>query len=334
MNKRNDLLDVFKYFAAICIIFVHSKFPGVAGSVIAMVADSGVSFFFLISGYACYGKKDEMTVKIWKRFRRNGIILLFTAAAYFVFTFLFRYISGNGFEAFVDKLRDPKTYLMMVTVGDFDFILGIPLWYMVALLYCYLIFLLIVKLNLKGILIFAAIPLLLIKICFEIFIKTMPEISWHFGNNAIIGALPVMLLGYLIACYKDRIKIKNSILLLICSISVVLICLTVIFRFGGYVFAEPFSILLATSVFLFAIENPDLKCDEKIAKLGREDSLYIYLFHYMIALLITFFVKNYLAYTMLIRCILPLFNAVLVIISAKLISVSVRRISGKKGVNV
>ena len=332
MNNRNVFIDFLKYFAAVGIIFVHSKFPGVAGSVISTVFGSGVCFFFLVSGYSCYGKKDEMIDKIWKRFKRNGLILLFTAAAYFVFAFLMRYFNNIGFEGFIAKLRNPKTYLMIAVFGDFDFIFGIPLWFMVDLLYCYLIFILIVKLDLKKTLVIAIVPLLILKICIEIYVKSMPELSWHWGNSALLGALPFMLLGYLIACYKDKIRLSNLSLLIFTAVSLVLICLTVIFRIGGFVFAEPFCILLATSVFLFSVNNPDVNCNERIAKLGKEDSLYIYLFHYMIALFITFYVNRIFGNTMLIRCILPVFNTVIVIILARLIALTVKSITARKSI--
>ena len=75
---RNNSIDCWKFIAAIGVIFVHVPFDGPLGHICTSIGICGVAFFYLISGYACYGDKDETCPKIKKRFIRNGLITLLT----------------------------------------------------------------------------------------------------------------------------------------------------------------------------------------------------------------------------------------------------------------
>ena len=88
MSDRNGFIDFWKFFFAIGVILVHIPLPGVYGNIGTAVGVCGVGFFYLISGYACYGPdKKEMCSKILKRFWRNGIITLITIIIYLVFAY-------------------------------------------------------------------------------------------------------------------------------------------------------------------------------------------------------------------------------------------------------
>lgn len=280
MNERNGILDFWKYIAAIGVILVHIPFPGFWGLSCSAIGLSGVCLFFLISGYACYGDSKVMTGKILKRFKRNGVITLITVTVYFISAF-FAYQRENALIRFEQMLINPMTYIRMLLLGDFEFIFGYQLWFMMALLICYLIFLFIVRINMRKIVLIALVPLLLLRITVSIW-EGLSDGSWFWSSNAIVGALPMMLLGYTIAIYKDKLKkITDFSLIVILLVSAVLMLFTSNYLIAGICFSQPFIMLTATALFVYAINHSSDHVFKPIEKLGREDSLYIYLSHYL-----------------------------------------------------
>lgn len=94
VSKRNDHLDFWKFIAAIGVILVHIHIPGATGSILASTGLWGTIYFFLISGYACYGEKETIGGKIKKRWKRNAAVTVIIVAAYIAFTILRKYYVG------------------------------------------------------------------------------------------------------------------------------------------------------------------------------------------------------------------------------------------------
>ena len=80
ISNRNYNWDFWKFIAAVGVILVHAPYKGNLGSILSSVGVLGVSFFYLISGYACYGEPEKMCPKIRKRLLRNGIITVLAVA--------------------------------------------------------------------------------------------------------------------------------------------------------------------------------------------------------------------------------------------------------------
>ena len=55
IGDRNYCMDFIKGIACICVVFMHCEFPGQVGVVIQTVSRFCVSFFFMVSGYYCFG---------------------------------------------------------------------------------------------------------------------------------------------------------------------------------------------------------------------------------------------------------------------------------------
>ena len=70
MTKRNYFLDFWKFIAALGVIMVHVPYGGKLGATLACVGNWGVSFFFLISGYMCFGDREKVCGKIARRFNQ------------------------------------------------------------------------------------------------------------------------------------------------------------------------------------------------------------------------------------------------------------------------
>lgn len=324
MSDRNGFIDFWKFFFAIGVILVHIPLPGVYGNIGTAVGVCGVGFFYLISGYACYGPdKKEMCSKILKRFWRNGIITLITIIIYLVFAY-FEKKASRDVGMMIFKLKQPVTYLRMFLLGDFEYFYGSALWFMIALLQGYLIFYLIVRFNLKK-LVYILTPVFLIaRIVVDSYVNSFP-VSWHISANLIIGALPMMLLGYVIADQKERLsKISNSAVIVIAIVSAVAMFLAVNLKVGKIDISQPFKILCGASIFIYGIKNPQSHILRPVEKLGREDSLYIYLFHFIILVALSNWMYSKTSDMRVISWQLPLLVIIVSVVFARILSVIIR----------
>ena len=281
MGKRNYFLDFWKFIAAIGVIIVHVPFNNIAGTLGTAVGTWGLGLFALISGYACYGVKDVMCGKVIRRLKRNGIITAISVAAYLVFSyFIYR---GDGMKAaWVYQFKKPMTYVNMIFVGDLEFFYGSALWYIIGLLWCYVIFYILLKINRKKVFYILLPVFLILRIVVDTYVNSYGA-NWHYSGNALVGVLPMMLLGYVIADKKDTLmKIPTWVLILSAVVSAAAMFLSVCYDVAGLNISQVFKIICATFVFLIGIKKPDWYVIKPLAFLGREDSLYIYLCHFMI----------------------------------------------------
>lgn len=281
MGKRNYFLDFWKFIAAIGVIIVHVPFNNIAGTLGTAVGTWGLGLFALISGYACYGGKDVMCGKVIRRLKRNGIITAISVAAYLVFSyFIYR---GDGMKAaWVYQFKKPMTYVNMIFVGDLEFFYGSALWYIIGLLWCYVIFYILLKINRKKVFYILLPVFLILRIVVDTYVNSFGA-NWHYSGNALVGVLPMMLLGYVIADKKDTLmKIPTWVLILSAVVSAAAMFLSVCYDVAGLNISQVFKIICATFVFLIGIKKPDWYVIKPLAFLGREDSLYIYLCHFMI----------------------------------------------------
>ena len=171
------------------------------------------------------------------------------------------------------ELKKPVTYLKMIFAGDFEFFYGSALWYMVGLLYSYIIFYFLVRFNLKKV-IYVMLPVFIIlRIVVDSYVNSF-NANWHWSGNALVGVLPMMLIGYVLADQKEKIlKIPTWVLILGAVITAASMFVLVCVKVGKLDISQPFKMLCGSFVFA-------------IAFLGREDSLYIYQFHFMILVLL------------------------------------------------
>ncbi|MBR7079305.1 MAG: acyltransferase [Treponema sp.] len=333
-EQRNGIIDFWKFVSAIGVILVHIPLPGVYGKIGTAVGVCGVGFFYIISGYACYGPdKNVMCSKIMRRFKRNGIITIIAVAIYFLFAFIAAKYFGNrqDFLLFKQYVKNPNSFIRMILLGDFEFIYGSALWFMVALLYGYLIFYVIVRFELKKA-VYVLTPILLIaRIVVDSYVNSFP-VSWHISANLLIGALPMMFLGYVIADKKESLcKISNPVLIILCIVSAALMFVTVIFKVGRIDISQPFKILCAASIFVHGIKNSRSHILKPVEKLGREDSLYIYLSHFIIIVLLSEWIYSFYYNEKILSWQLPLLVIIATLIFSRLLSLLVKGIGKLAG---
>lgn len=282
VSGRNYNWDFWKFIAAVGVILVHAPYKGNLGSILSSLGVLGVSFFYLISGYACHGEPEKMCPKIRKRLLRNGIITVLAVAWALAFSY---YAMSLEHTEILWKmaLKKPITYVRMILLGDFEFFYGSHLWFMVALLYCYVIFYILVRFRLKKVIYVLTPIFLLARIVVETYVNSYSGVSWHWSANALIGGLPMMLLGYVIADKKEKlVKIPTWILILGIVLSAGAVFAAMCFKVGKFNVFQPFNILCSSLVLILGAKKPHWSVIRPLSYLGRKDSLYIYLFHFYI----------------------------------------------------
>ena len=285
VTTRNNSIDCWKLIAAIGVIFVHVPFDGALGNILTSIGICGVAFFYIISGYACYGDKEEVCPKIRKRLLRNGIITLITVTIYMIFCILQKK-QNHEYNWWIRQFRQPQTWLRMLFLGDFEMMYGSHLWFMIALLWSYVIFYFIARFNLKKAACIACPIFLIIRFIVDSYVNSF-NADWHLSGNLIVGALPVMLLGYLIADKKERLMQLTDFVLIISTVLLAAaMFVTVNFRIGKIDISQIFKTFCAASLFLLCLKRPSPRFVTIPAKLGREDSLYIYLFHFLLIVIL------------------------------------------------
>lgn len=280
---RNRCLDFFKGIAALGVIFVHISFPGAFGKCMSTVGSCGVMLFFLISGYHAFGTREEMCPKLMKRFRRN---LLITAIALLVY-FAVEALSHTGsMERWLRNFTEPKLWLRMFVFNDLDIINAAPLWFMLALLYAYLIFWLMYRLNLQRSAKFAMPLFVLLRIGLETY-KYATNGDWRICSNVIVAALPLMLVGYCIAEQRERLMKIPAWSYAVCAvISAVILFLLVVSDPFRYNITQPFKLSVVVSAFIFALKKPALRIFPPLCALGGKYSLHVYLWHMPVIVLL------------------------------------------------
>lgn len=324
VDKRNHFLDFFRFIAAVGIILVHIKFRGALGSVLASVGLWGVAFFAVISGYACHGDNREvMSAKILKRLRRTAVTTALTLFCYAVFSFFFMK-SLDQADLWIQGFTDPWSYLRMVILGDFDFFYAGTFWYLAALIYSYVIFYFLVRFNHKKLIYILTPVTLILRIIVDTYVRSF-YVSWHMSANWLIGVLPMMLLGYVIADQKERLeKIPVSFLISGSVLSAAAVMTASCVKLFGFDFSQVFIILCAAFVFITGIRKPDLYICKPVAYLGKEDSLYIYLIHVIVILLLRN-ILNCLPVSKNALCwLLPAASVIFSVLTARLISLAIK----------
>ena len=131
---RNKLLDLIRLIAAFMVILIHAPLPGVAGQAVESVSRVAVPLFFMVSGYYAWGKSKEALMNSAKK---TAALLLWSTAVYFVWGALWSLYQGTAVTYFTSILS--VRTLVETVVFNNGSLLG-HLWFLLALLYCYLLY--------------------------------------------------------------------------------------------------------------------------------------------------------------------------------------------------
>lgn len=286
--ERNHFLNLLKCFACMAIVFIHVRFPGDVGTIIAYMSSWAVPLFMMISGYYAFGCGEHVIKRRLIKFVR---ILGF---GLIVFTIL------NASIAYKDQcleawLKEALSLFSLVKLLVFCSIKdALPLWYMVAMIETYLFWWVIVRKKGENNLVKYTWILFVLSVLTDITVQTF-GIRSEYSVLFFFKALPWFMLGYMLkrdsSSFLDRFRNGQ-----LCSwiLTVEFVCLLLVSLnlplcalIGGL-----FSAMAAPSLMLLCVRNESLKVPRFFSYTGDKLSLFIYIFHVPISKLIHYTVVH------------------------------------------
>lgn len=187
MKQRNSNIDIVKGIACIAVIIIHYNIPNrYRGVIIKTACRFAVPFFFFVSGYYLLTREGKLDRRSVMRKLRHIFSLLTTASAfYFIYTVLFnmKYARSWNVKAYTLKLMT-KGKIVKFFVSNDPFVYS-HLWFLLALIYCYLLVLLFCFLSRKETCSAAY------CLCLSLFLLIGYTCLGEFGKFFIPGSFPI-----------------------------------------------------------------------------------------------------------------------------------------------
>lgn len=272
-NKRNAWLDLIKLIASFMVVFIHIDFPGRFGIVVDAIARFAVPLFFAVSGFFSLNASAK-TIK--RRLKKIVVIYLIATAIYHVYNAI-----NVGFIEYITSTFTLRNLLAFI-------FLNVPfssshLWFLLALIYVYLIWLLILKFSFsnKRIFILSVALLLIHLILGEVLTIFNVRVPILIVRNFIYMGFPFFVFGYFANKYKEKLaKTNNLVLVLIMALGCIESALI-------YLFFDYLEIYVGSLLCLYALFVIAIKCEQK--PLGRfwtlisQTSTDVYILHILVS---------------------------------------------------
>ena len=332
-NKTNYCILFFEIIAAIFIVFLHIKFPSLFGEVVEMIARFGVPFFFMVSGFFLFSNPnidiEQLKKKILRRLLRLIVILLISTIIYLAYEL---YMNRAYLTVFLGNIFSAKRLVAFFLFNEPFF--GGHLWFILALIYCYIFILIFIKWFIgKNFLLYFISSFLLLNILLNIvfyqFNFSICGISlshYWFFRNWILEGLPFVCLGVLLRRNSNRlINIKTELVVAVLVISFIAMILEAFF-YRKVLNASPifcvFNIVFCSSIFVLAIKKPLLLSECFLFKIKGKWTTILYVIHPLFITIVSF-VFNAIKFNGLVAdYIMPLVVALLSCVVSILISIA------------
>ena len=277
---KNHCLNVWKGIAAFAVVLIHCTLPGVPGEIIKGIARFAVPLFFLISGYFAYGREDAVL-----RRRESHIFRLYVGAVavYYLWAAIRYFLSQRTFaqmgaELFPDGGRTVSDLLLFNRTA-----MAPHLWFMGALVYCYLFYRLLARKRLEE-RVYLLIPVLLAAnlLLGEGRGLTGIAVPVRWIRSFWLTGFPFFLWGSWFACREKQGGLRLHRGAGIALVAAGMILSSVECLWSGYDELYVGSILTAEGLFRLALAFPDLGKGSLLARIGERDSANIYLWHMLL----------------------------------------------------
>lgn len=277
---KNHCLNVWKGIAAFAVVLIHCTLPGVPGEIIKGIARFAVPLFFLISGYFAYGREDAVL-----RRRESHILRLYVGAVavYYLWAALRYFLSRRTFaqmgaELFPDGGRTVSDLLLFNRTA-----MAPHLWFMGALVYCYLFYRLLARKRLEE-RVYLLIPVLLAAnlLLGEGRGLTGIVVPVRWIRSFWLTGFPFFLWGSWFACREKQGGLRLHRGAGMALVAAGMLLSSVECLWSGYDELYVGSILTAEGLFRLALAFPDLGKGSLLARIGERDSANIYLWHMLL----------------------------------------------------
>ena len=274
-KSRNQTLDLFKFVASFSVVCIHYMFYGVTGEIVRALSRFAVPFFFAISGYFAYGND---TIRIWRKTKRILFVYIGSFLLYFCYS-SFKYIlSGKTLlEYFLSYLSESAIFnflILNITVSSAH------LWFLPALIYCYLIYLLCNRGKIpEKVMVIVPLLLMIFYVIAEEFLPIFTlQLPKYIYSNVLFRAFPCFMLGFAVKKYKDFLKEKISanISFTILIVGIIETVLSVLLFGNSITYLG--SMLITISLLLLAVKYEHKTYNKVLVKLSGY-SMFVYVFH-------------------------------------------------------
>ena len=290
-KQQNNCLNFIKGCACFGILYMHTSYDCLVSSVVSCLSRFAVLTFFMTSGYYCYSQdRNIVDNKMPKKLKHILKLCIGATILYFIEeSVIVPILSGEKIFilSFIKECCTWNKVTKFLLFNQLPF--GGILWFLFALLYCYLIFTIINRRNwYKGA--YIAIPILIVLhivsrgiIQYFNLIDENINIVWY--RNFIFMGFPFFMLGNFIHKYEEKIvnKFTNKKLLMLIGAGLAISCferlVVVLELFWG-------TVLATFCIFVFAIKNPEKKVVPIMAAIGEKYSMPIYILHPIVSTLI------------------------------------------------
>ncbi len=276
-TSKNVKLNLLKGFACICVVFIHIAFPGMLGQIVKAASSYAVPIFFMIAGYYAYGR-DSSVIK--RRLIKITKVFVIAYSLFFLHNLsgaILRHMVGAWFVENFNRFT-PIKYICFCTI---DF--AIPLWYLIAMIEVYILWLIVVKREKENALVKIPPFLFILRIVITTYCETM-NLEYFWKMNFITCGLPWFLLGYYLNTPEaERIRKINSNILCIfvvtgCAIAIAPTAFSLPIKFNVIG-----SIPYAFGLFVLTLKNPEKSICKPMEFIGEHLSLYIYILHVLVS---------------------------------------------------
>lgn len=261
---RSSAIDILKAISALLVIFIHTGFPGFAGTYVVAISRMAVPIFLLISGY--FFPAMLVNGKVLPYMRK---LCMLSLGAMIFYAFVFQVNIEETFTLY----RLKKLIVMSLPFA------GDHLWYLFSLLNVLVLLWFSEKIGIRHYLYY----LIFILLLANYFLSFYPEF-WRY-RNFLFTSLPYFLIGAYIRerNLTFRLSLKSFISVLIVELILMYIELLVYEYYNFQVVRDHYlmTFVMSLTVFIYTI-NCSYNKENFLSILGRKYSAYIYIFHMFI----------------------------------------------------
>lgn len=186
LQKRNNTIDLLRFFTCPFILLIHCPLPAPLGDVLIHIGRYGVPFFLLVSGWFSYmpdtqGMVRHARKKLVDTFKLMGSF----AVVYLILNSTSAVLRGDGLLSWMRSYTNlaSAAYLILFNRALFW---GSTGYYVFMLVYVYVLLLIIIRFNLLN-KAFFLVPILLSA---NVLCGAFTNLPWFYYGNFLFTGLP------------------------------------------------------------------------------------------------------------------------------------------------
>lgn len=289
---RYRMIDCLKGIACLAVVLIHYNFADNLGLAVKAMMRFAVPFFFFVSGFFMPdGENMIYRKRTWKKLKHIFSLIVFSSVFYAVYTIVWNklvFADWSISEYVAEKISFVRCVKLVLSCDPFVYA---HLWFLLALVFCYVVFLLFDNYKVSNILWFIAIPLLAMFFVVAEFSQffgvrsMMPllgtDVNLMFFNMPILRAMPFFMIGMLVKKNEAVIVDKVSkipwgfYLIVIISGSALSIYERLCIKDSQYYIGNMMTFACMVCI---ALAYRD-KGNSVLEYIGNKLSLYVYIFH-------------------------------------------------------